>query len=149
MHTTDDNVTATLTLMGLQFQHVITPTTVDGSDPRGPIVRYRALVDTRQSQRGVYVVTVNGSAVYVGKYARTLAKRWLYTRQNYIYHHTRHRIAELLAGKHDVRVYVADEQDLVRQISMGAQTSSPWINTDGIERALIYTLKPAWNVLQA
>lgn len=132
---------------GLTFLRVLTATDVTGADANGPIVEYAEHVNTRILRRGVYVVTVDGVITYVGKYASTFAKRWLYTDGKKIYHHKRRDIAESLSAGCVVHVYAATEEDLLQTMMPPTPELMRWITIEGIEGALIAELKPEWNVV--
>lgn len=144
---TSINANNVLIVGGLPFQHVLTATDVTGADANGPVVEYDEHVNTRILRRGVYVVTVDGIITYVGKYANTFAKRWLYTAGKKIYHHKRRDIAESLSAGCQVRVYAATEEDLLEIMMPPTPELKRWITIEGIEGALIAELKPEWNVV--
>jgi hypothetical protein len=126
-----------LNINDLTFTHVLTAMRGDGDTLDAERVSYVTHnADPAALRQGVYVVTVNDQIVYIGKYDGTLARRWLYERAGIIYHHKRKAIANELRNGADVRVYATKE----------APVST---NNADVERALIASLKPAWNMQDA
>ena len=130
----------------LSFKTVLRLHTVDGHNGGGPIVRYE-IIDAPflATRRGVYVVTSNDVVVYCGTFTNTFAKRWLYTRGEYVYHFKRGIIAETIVN-HEVFVHAQSEECLREQIG---QPGNEWVSVTSIEEKLIRDLKPRpiWNII--
>lgn len=129
----------------LSFERMLRLMNTDGSNSGGAIVRYEGFDSSRGAmQCGVYLIIQDGVVVYCGKFTNTFARRWLYTRDQYIYHFKRDVIAEALADKRTLEVFAQDEQSLRKQLG---HEDNCWISATSIEEKLIKDLKPTWNVL--
>lgn len=126
------------------FKTVLRLIEVDGRNKDGSIVRYEIIDEPFLSTRcGVYVVTQNDEIVYCGKFSNTFAKRWLYTRGQYIYHFKRNPISEALVKRGRILVHAQSEDTLKDQIG---QSDNEWISAASIEEKLIRDLCPVWNM---
>lgn len=150
MNTAQKNITIAVGTTTLEFQRVLTATSVDGQqDNSGAVVRFQEHADNLAApERGVYVITVNAVPVYVGKYETSFSKRWLYAKLNMIYHHKRNAIADSIAAGSAVEIYAVTETQLRRQIiADDGPERYIWINVSGVESALIQHLQPIWNLV--
>jgi hypothetical protein len=137
MKTSQKTITVSVADNTLVFTHALTATDVreQCEAPYGPMVGYVTHMDALDTpQSGVYVITVDGMLVYVGKYELSFAKRWLYRRRNMIYHHKRSMIASQLRQGKSVEVWSFSCESSVHDVA-------------AIERALIDNVSPDWNRL--
>lgn len=126
----------------LRFRPVLALGPVDGENDEGPIVRFRVLDQNMlYERRGVYIVRAGAAVLYCGKYTSTFAKRWLYTRDRYVYHIKRTAIARCIEAGVDVTVFAETETELRRQLNSSGES----VTIDRIEVDLIREFSPAWN----
>ena len=127
----------------LKFKHVLKITATDGSNKDGPVVRYQVVDKTLLKERaGVYLIVQDGQIVYCGKFTRTFAKRWLYTKGQYIFHFKRGLLSAALLENRTIDVYSEGEEAL--RIQLG-QPGNEWISATSIEEKIIRDAAPIWN----
>ncbi|HEY4248714.1 MAG TPA: hypothetical protein VGM64_17970 [Lacunisphaera sp.] len=96
----------------------------------------------RSKGPGVYLLYSNDRLVYVGSYQGGLARRWLYTRKQDLYHFKKKKILEELRTSASLRVFAQEEDAIKKQIG---QAGNQWITSAGIESFLIRSESPPWN----
>lgn len=93
----------------------------------------------KYASENVYIVSMNGEAVYVGEYSGTLAKRWL-RRGKYIWHNKDVNVADAIRAGKDVRLHLLKDP-------FGHHSSGIAINVaKAIEHHILQSNPPAWNV---
>ena len=130
---------------GMLFRHVLTPTLLKGASATHHVVRYDELGDLSALECGVYLIEVDDTIFYVGKFTQTFAKHWIYDTVGTVYHHKRDRLAKALESGRTVRVYAATEDELRQYIPAAQNDPMRYVNVHGIEHALIARLEPIWN----
>ena len=129
----------------LRFQRMLTLTANDGFNADGPIVRYGDYdKEVGKMLGGVYLIVQDGEVVYCGKFTGTFAKRWLYTKGEYVYHFKRGLISMALNENRTLEVFAQDVTGLREQLG---HPGNEWISATSIEEKLINDLQPAWNSL--
>ena len=124
---------------GASFQYIVEFTSVDEiADAKGHYrIRYEEhLPDTWMGiQRGIYAVVINNrDPVYIGAFTRSVRKRWFNTRERYLYHFKREKIADSLAKGEKVSLFMLSEQALREQAPANLKE---FITVEGIEAALL------------
>ena len=123
----------------ISFRPVLALGPVQGVNAEGPIIRYRVIDQTLLREiRGVYVIVAGDQIVYCGKWSTSFAKRWLYTRGEYVYHFKRNDIASSIAAGFNVTVFAQTERALQHQLRCDRRI-------DSIEADVIHLLSPTWN----
>ena len=129
----------------LRFQRMLRLTANDGFNADGPIVRYGDYDKEMGKMRGgVYLIVQDGEVVYCGKFTGTFAKRWLYTKDEYVYHFKRGLISMALTENRTIEVFAQDVAGLRAQLG---HPGNEWISATSIEEKLISDLQPTWNSL--
>lgn len=129
----------------LSFERVLRLTITDGFNADGPIVRYEEYDKSLGAMRcGVYLIVQDGEVVYCGKFTNTFARRWLYTKGEYVYHFKRGLISVALNDNRTLEVFAQNEGNLRAQLG---QPGNSWISATSIEEKLIKDLRPVWNSL--
>ncbi len=132
-----------MVLQGLSFRHALRFTHAERPDSARILVRYKTMDSTIFNHAvGVYLVRHDNDLIYVGSYHHGFRKRWLYARDEYLYHFKHVFIAGALDEGHQVDVFAESEDELKKQLGL---TNIPWITALGIEDRLIRDLRPPWN----
>ncbi len=134
-----------MNLSNLAFRHALRLTEADRRNPKKILVRYQVVdSSTFDHSLGVYIVSLNSEVIYIGSYRNGFRKRWLYAREQYLYHFKYIFIADALDTGAKVEVFTESEESLKEQLG---SADDPWVTAIGIEDRLIRDYQPRWNCI--